>query len=75
MLQALNSNKGRGLQVRAIADILPEIDVVVGDQYNSNPDNPAEMGPDAKEMYHPPQPPLFSCFTVLPENVMKCVAL
>jgi len=41
---------GKSQAVRAIADILPEIDVVVGDQYNSNPDNPAEMGPDAKEM-------------------------
>jgi len=39
---------GKSMAVRSIADILPTIDVVKGDNYNSNPDNPAEMGPDAK---------------------------
>lgn len=41
----------KSLAVRSLADILPKIAVVEGDSYNSNPDNPAEMGPDAKARF------------------------
>lgn len=34
-------------QVRAVADLLPELDVVEGDPFNSSPTDPKLMGPDA----------------------------
>ncbi len=36
-------------QVRALVDLLPDIDVVEGDNYNSDPLDPALMGPEARE--------------------------
>lgn len=36
-----------GLQVRAVADLLPEMEVVEGDPFNSSPTDPKLMGPDA----------------------------
>jgi Mg-chelatase subunit ChlI len=41
-------NTTRRLQVRSLAAILPTIDVVENDGYNSSPTNVAEMGPDAR---------------------------
>jgi Mg-chelatase subunit ChlI len=35
------------LQVRAVADLLPELDVIEGDPFNSSPTDPKLMGPDA----------------------------
>jgi Mg-chelatase subunit ChlI len=34
-------------QVRAVADLLPELEVVEGDPFNSSPTDPKLMGPDA----------------------------
>jgi len=42
-----------GLQVRSLADILPTIDVVENDGYNSSPTNVSEMGPDARIRFVP----------------------
>jgi hypothetical protein len=39
--------------VRSLADILPTIDVVPGDGYNSSPTNVSEMGPDARIRHVP----------------------
>ena len=33
-------------QVRALVDLLPEMDVVEGDAFNSSPTDPKLMGPD-----------------------------
>jgi hypothetical protein len=35
------------MQVRAVADLLPEMEVVEGDPFNSSPTDPKLMGPDA----------------------------
>ena len=37
--------------MRALVDLLPEIDVVEGDSFNSDPFDPKLMGPDALERY------------------------
>jgi magnesium chelatase subunit I len=37
----------RVLQVRAVVDLLPEMEVVEGDSFNSSPTDPKLMGPDA----------------------------
>lgn len=42
---------GKSMAVRSLVDILPYISVVQGDNYNSNPDNPAECGPESKERH------------------------
>jgi len=39
---------GKSMSVRSLADILPTIDVVENDGYNSSPTNVSEMGPDAR---------------------------
>jgi len=39
------------LQVRALIDLLPEINIVAGDNYNSDPEDPQQMGPEARERY------------------------
>jgi len=41
----------KSMAVRSLAAILPEIDVVKGDAYQSNPAVPGEMGPEAKQRY------------------------
>lgn len=37
----------RAVQVRAVVDLLPEMEVVEGDSFNSSPTDPKLMGPDA----------------------------
>ncbi|KAF6256262.1 P-loop containing nucleoside triphosphate hydrolase protein [Scenedesmus sp. NREL 46B-D3] len=37
----------KSVAVRAVADLLPELDVVEGDPFNSSPTDPKMMGPDA----------------------------
>lgn len=39
------------LQVRAVIDLLPEIDVVPNDAFNSSPTDPKYMGPDMLDRY------------------------
>jgi hypothetical protein len=38
-------------QVRAMVDLLPEIEVVEGDEFNSHPDDTKLMGPDALQRF------------------------
>lgn len=45
------TNGGEILKVRALVDLLPFIEVVEGDSFNSDPQNPAVMGPDAFQRY------------------------
>merc|ERR1712070_432265 len=40
---------GKSVAVHAIASILPDIEVVVGDPFNSSTTNPMLQGPDARE--------------------------
>ncbi len=42
--------------MRALVDLLPEIDVVAGDNYNSDPKDPQLMGPEARERAAAGQP-------------------
>lgn len=42
---------GKSVAVRAMVDLLPEIDVVEGDPFNSDPYDPKVMGPDALMRY------------------------
>ncbi|GFR44883.1 hypothetical protein Agub_g6227, partial [Astrephomene gubernaculifera] len=42
---------GKSVAVRALVDLLPEIDVVEGDPFNSSPTDPKLMGPDALERW------------------------
>ena len=42
---------GKSVAVRALSDLLPEIDVVEGDAFNSSPTDPQLMGPDALEAF------------------------
>jgi Mg-chelatase subunit ChlI len=37
--------------VRALVDLLPDIDIVEGDNYNSDPLDPSCMGPEARDAY------------------------
>lgn len=39
---------GKSTTIRALADLLPEIDVVADDPFNSDPNEPDEMGSDAQ---------------------------
>jgi Mg-chelatase subunit ChlI len=39
------------VQVRAVAELLPMLDVVEGDPFNSSPTDPKLMGPDALQRY------------------------
>lgn len=39
------------VQVRAMVDLLPEIEVVPGDPFNSSPTDTNLMGPGALQMY------------------------
>ena len=39
---------GKSTTIRALADLLPEIEVVKDDPYNSHPTNPEIMGDDVK---------------------------
>eukprot|EP00884_Botryococcus_braunii_P022593 jgi/Botrbrau1/9017/Bobra.0148s0117.1 len=39
---------GKSVAVRAMQDLLPEIEVVAGDPFNSSPTDPKLMGPDAQ---------------------------
>ena len=39
---------GKSTTIRALADLLPEIDVVADDPFNSDPNEPDEMGGDAQ---------------------------
>ena len=41
----------KSVAVRSLADLLPEIDVVANDQFNSSPTEPDLMGPDALEAF------------------------
>ena len=48
------SPSGRGAlrcQVRALVDLLPDITVIEGDNFNSDPSDPSLMGPEAREAY------------------------
>lgn len=38
-------------QVRAMVDLLPEIEVVAEDAFNSHPTDPKLMGPDALQRF------------------------
>jgi hypothetical protein len=38
-------------QVRAVADLLPQMEVVEGDPFNSSPTDPQLMGPDALQRF------------------------
>ena len=38
---------GKSVAVRSLVDLLPDMDVVVDDPYNSSPTDPKAMGPDA----------------------------
>lgn len=40
----------KSVAVRSLADLLPDIDVVKGDSFNSSPTDMSLMGPDVKEM-------------------------
>jgi len=42
---------GKSLAVRSLADILPLIEVVAGDTYNSNPRELSEMGPEVNARF------------------------
>jgi magnesium chelatase subunit I len=42
---------GKSVAVRAVAELLPELDVVDGDPFNSSPTDPKLMGPDALMRY------------------------
>jgi len=42
---------GKSVAVRALVDLLPEIDIVAGDNYNSDPVDPQGMGPEALERH------------------------
>ena len=42
---------GKSTTVRALVDLLPDIDVVAGDAFNSDPTNRGLMGPEATEQY------------------------
>ncbi|KAI8100905.1 hypothetical protein M9434_005289 [Picochlorum sp. BPE23] len=42
---------GKSVAVRSIVDLLPEIDVVPGDDFNSSPTNTKLMGPDVLQRY------------------------
>ena len=42
---------GKSVAVRALSDLLPEIDVVEGDAFNSSPTDPQLMGPEALEEF------------------------
>ena len=41
----------KSVSVRSLTQLLPEIDVVAGDPFNSSPDDPQLMGPDVREKY------------------------
>uniref|UniRef100_A0A7S0WFY7 Mg-protoporphyrin IX chelatase n=1 Tax=Pyramimonas obovata TaxID=1411642 RepID=A0A7S0WFY7_9CHLO len=41
----------KSMAVRSLAAILPEIQVVKGDAYQSNPESPGEMGPESKAKF------------------------
>nr|CAB3463183.1 unnamed protein product [Digitaria exilis] len=40
---------GKSTTVRSLVDLLPDIRVVVGDPFNSDPDDPEVMGPEVRE--------------------------
>merc|ERR1719159_522522 len=42
---------GKSTTVRALVDLLPDIDVVAGDAFNSDPTNRGLMGPEATAQY------------------------
>lgn len=42
---------GKSIAVRAMVELLPEIDVIEDDSFNSSPTNPQLMGPDALQRY------------------------
>lgn len=44
-------NKWRVVQVRSLVEVLPFIDVVEGDPFNSSPTDPKIMGPDALQRF------------------------
>ena len=41
-----------GKQVRAMVDLLPQIEVVADDPFNSSPSDPKVMGPEALERFN-----------------------
>ncbi|XP_050369843.1 magnesium-chelatase subunit ChlI, chloroplastic [Argentina anserina] len=40
---------GKSTTVRSLTDLLPEITIVAGDPYNSDPEDPEAMGPEVRE--------------------------
>ncbi len=40
---------GKSTTIRALADLLPEIDVIAGDPFNSSPDDPESMSDEIKQ--------------------------
>jgi len=47
---------GKSTTIRALADLLPEIDVVADDPYNSHPSDPELMGDEVREKLEAGQP-------------------
>jgi len=62
------------LQVRALVDLLPDIEVVVDDPFNSDPKDPKYMGPDALQRFRKGEQlptttirtPLVCCWYLIP---------
>ena len=42
---------GKSVAVRAMADLLPQIEVVEDDPFNSHPSDPSLMGPEARQAH------------------------
>lgn len=47
----MSSKEVMDVQVRSLIEVLPFLDVVEGDPFNSSPDDPKQMGPDALEQF------------------------
>ncbi len=51
---------GKSTTIRALADLLPEIDVVADDPFNSHPSDPEMMGDDVKALLDQGQTPVLA---------------
>ena len=50
--RSFESHRTCGKQVRAMVDLLPQIEVVADDPFNSSPSDPKVMGPEALERFN-----------------------